>query len=109
LRRTRFPALQSHAAPEADRLLAAQLPAAFQKRYLLPGDQLADGDLEVLLPAVVAARLEVEHLAPVTEPALLGRKRRSVAVSNSSRHLRRPTPLSVQIIRLAAAAVVLTE
>jgi hypothetical protein len=109
--------------PELDRLLPGQLPALLEQRRLSAGHHLAEGDLEVLAPAVVTAGLEVEHLAAVADPGLvsgdienwwLGFRCRltpraaTVAAGcwgRCSRHLRRPTPLSHHVVGPALAAV----
>ena len=72
LRPTSPPALLPLLGPELDRLISHQLPAMFQQRWLPAGHHLSKSHLQALAPAVVAAGLEMEHLAAIADPALLG-------------------------------------
>ena len=87
--------------PELDRLLAGQLPAFLPLRgrlrleqwRLTAGHHLPEGHLEALAPAVVTQRLEMQHLAAITNPAFLGRERRAAGpVDDIHLELLRPPP-----------------
>jgi hypothetical protein len=79
--------------PELDRLLAGDLLAALEQRRLA-GDQFATGELQRPGVAAVADGAEVQHLAAITEPALLGGERRPLAGDSAGVHgLLRPPPV----------------
>ena len=93
LRLADLPALLALLSPELDRLISHQLPAVFQQRWLPAGHYLSKSHLQALAPAVVAAGLEMEHLAAIAEPALLRRQRRPAGtVRDIHRELLRPPP-----------------
>ena len=73
-----------------------------------PGISFPEGHLQRLAPAVVAEGLEVQHLAAIADPALLGRERRtpgrSLTFIGRSGHLRCPAMLPGHVIRPALAA-----
>jgi hypothetical protein len=75
LGRARIAALLALLGPELDRLLTRQLPALLEQWRLTDGHHLPEGHFKALASAVVAERLEVEHLPAITDPAFLGRER----------------------------------
>jgi hypothetical protein len=106
---TRGPALLSLFTPKLDRRFPGEFPAVFEQRHWLSGQQLPDRDLQLLTPAIPAGRTEVEHLAAITDPALLGRERWPLFASGglgpSSGHLGRPATLARHVVGPALAAV----
>ena len=74
--------------PELESLLPAELEVPLPLRgrlrleqwHRLIRQQLSQRDLQLLTPVIPAAGPEVEHLAAIAEPGLLGRERRPVAV-----------------------------
>ncbi len=92
MRRAHLPTSLALLGPELDRLLPADLFAALEQRRLA-GDQLAGGELQGLGVTAVANRVEVQHLAAIAEPALLGGERRPLAGDSAGGHgLLRPPP-----------------
>ena len=77
LRRANLHAGSALLSSEIDRLISHQLPAMFEQRWLPSGHYLSKSHLKRLAPAVVAPRLEVQHLTAIADPALLRRQRRS--------------------------------
>ena len=67
--------------PRLDRCLPGELPAVLGQRHRLTRQQLPHRHFQLLTPAITAAGPEVEHLAAVAEPGLLGRQGRPVAGS----------------------------
>ena len=90
LRRADLPAGTALLGPELDRLISHQLPAMFEQRWLPAGHYLSKSHLQALAPAVVAAWLEMEHLAAIAEPALLGGKLRTLAITDVHGRFRPP-------------------
>ncbi len=74
---------------ELCRILPSDLLASLAQR-LLAGDQFDGGYLQALAPAVVAARLGMEYLAAIAEPALLWRRQWAVAIADAHGRLRPP-------------------
>jgi hypothetical protein len=60
--------------PRLDRCLPGELPAVLGQRHRLTRQQLPHRHFQLLTPAITAAGPEVEHLAAVAEPGLLGRQ-----------------------------------
>ena len=73
LRLCALPALFLLLGPELEGLLPTELQPAFQERNGLIRQQLPNRHLQLLTPAVPAAGPEVEQLAAIAEPGLLGR------------------------------------
>ena len=93
LRSAHLPAGLPLLPPELDRLLAGDLLAVLQQRRLPDRHHLPQRHLQGLALAVVAERLEVEHLAAVTDPGLLRRERRAAGtVDDVHSALLRPPP-----------------
>ena len=61
-----------------------------EQRRLTAGHHLPDGHFQALAPAVVAERLEVQHLAAIAQPALLRREWRPFLVTDVHGLLRPP-------------------
>ena len=108
LRRTGFPALLLFAPPELDRLLTAELLAAFEQRHRLIRQQLSGCQLQPLHPAIPAGGPKVQNLPSVADPALPGRERRPRGLSMTficrSGHLRCPALASGHVVGPALAA-----
>jgi len=81
LRRCHLPTLLALTGPELEGLIAAELQPPFEQRHRLIRKQLPHGDLQSLGPAIPPGRPEVEDLATIADPALLGREGRPLAVA----------------------------
>jgi hypothetical protein len=109
-RKTDLPTGETLLGPEIDGLCVAELLVVLEQRRLYTGHHLSEGEFQVLVPAVVAARLELEHLAAGAEPAVLRRQRRGLScdgtrVHRSSCNLRRPAVLAHHVVSPALAAM----
>jgi len=78
-----LPALLPLLCPKLEGLLPPELEAPLEQRHRLIRQQLPHRDFELLTPAIPAAWPEVEHMAAIAEPGLLGRQRRPVAGSTA--------------------------
>jgi hypothetical protein len=83
LRLCALPALFLLLSPELDGLLPAKFEAPLEQRHRLIRQQFPNRYLQLLTPAVPAAGPEVEDMAPVTDPAPMGRQRWPVAGSTA--------------------------
>ena len=83
LRRTGLPALLALGDPELEGFFPAQLPAPFEQRWLPIGHHFPEGHLHRLVTAIPEGGPEVQHLAAVADPRLLGRQRRPVPLGTA--------------------------
>jgi hypothetical protein len=109
-RRTDLPTGETLLGLEIDGLCVAELLVVLEQRRLYTGHHLPEGEFQLLVPAIVAARLELKHLAAGAEPAVLRRQRRGhpcdgTRVHRSSCNLRNPALLPGQVVGPALAAV----